>query len=508
MRNIIEKILLPAPKKAKYHIKKMLKLNWLELKRCDRKPDEAKTTRFLRLNIARKMLLGYLGLAVLIFLICVFTLSILNRINDINDSVITTDVPLIDTTDRMIDNLLAQELYARRYFILKSPEILELFREKSREFDTQLEKIRVLPNLKEIPVDRVAELHTEYNKLFSQGIQQLRDTASQSANWNNEEIEKTEEELVGLIKNISHMARQNQMEKTFLTSKIGTDAFRIIGIFCIVGIITSVGVTVLITRSIAVPISRLKLATKEISEGKYDNILQVRNHDELGDLANSFNIMAQRLKCLEEKNLDTSPLTRIPGNIAIENDLKKRLETDALLAFCLIDMDNFKAFNDKYGYARGSEVIKTTAGIVESCVAEHGEHDDFVGHIGGDDFVLITHPDRFRRLCNIIIKTFDKKIPEFYDSDDLRNGYIISKTRQGQVATFPIMTISIAVVTNLHKQLTSTIEVGEIAAELKEYAKSISGSVYVVDRRRKNVPEEQNENVVRFPQKASSQKNI
>jgi GGDEF domain-containing protein len=218
--------------------------------------------------------------------------------------------------------------------------------------------------------------------------------------------------------------------------------------------------------------------------------------------------MAQRLKCLEEKNLDTSPLTRIPGNIAIENDLKKRLETDALLAFCLIDMDNFKAFNDKYGYARGSEVIKTTAGIVESCVAEHGEHDDFVGHIGGDDFVLITHPDRFRRLCNIIIKTFDKKIPEFYDSDDLRNGYIISKTRQGQVATFPIMTISIAVVTNLHKQLTSTIEVGEIAAELKEYAKSISGSVYVVDRRRKNVPEEQNENVVRFPQKASSQKNI
>ncbi|MCK5512265.1 MAG: diguanylate cyclase [Thermodesulfovibrionia bacterium] len=508
MRNIIDKVLQPTNTKEKYDTKKGFKLNSLEFKKRGRETWEANVSRFMHLNIAKKMLLGYLGLAVLIFLISAFTLSSLDRINDINSGVIKADVPLIDATEKMIDNLLAQELYAKRYLILKSPEILELFWEKSREFDSQVAKIRTLPGLKKITVDHIAELHAEYNDLFDKGIQQLRDTDFPLVNWYDAKTKKTEEELIGLIKNISLVARQNQKEKTILTSNIGTTAFRVTGILCIIGIISSVGVTILITRSIAGPISQLKLATQEISEGKYDHLPQVRNQDELGDLANAFNIMAQRLKRLEEISLDSSPLTRLPGSAAIENVLKKKLETGAPFAFCLIDMDNFKAFNDKYGYATGSEVIKTTAEIIERCVTKHGAQEDFVGHIGGDDFVLITNPDRFREICNTIIETFDKKIPEFYDSDDLHNGYIIAKTRQGQDARFPIMTISIAVVTNQQIKLSSTVEVGEMAAELKEYAKSISGSIYVVNRRRKNVKAERDENVVRFPKKASNQKDI
>lgn len=464
---------------------------------------------FLRLSIARKMLLGYLTLAVLIFSISAFTLSSLDRLNEINSAIIKTDVPLIEASDRMIDNLLAQELYARRYVILKSPEMLGLFREKSREFDGQVEKIRTLPGLKKIPVDRIAELHAEYNDLFIKGFQHLRNTDSPSAKKYDAEIKKNQEELIRLINNISSAARQDQNEKTVLTSGIGTTAFRVTGILCIVGVISSIGATILITRSIAGPISQLKVATQKISEGKFDhNIPEVKNQDELGDLSHAFNIMTQRLKRLEEMYLDASPLTRLPGSIAIENVLKKRMEEDNPLAFCLIDMDNFKAFNDRYGYARGSELIKATAKIVEKSVAENGISDDFVGHIGGDDFVLITIPDQFRKTCSSIIEAFDKKIHEFYDSDDLNKGYIIGKTRQGQKAEFPIMTISIAVVTNLQKKLTSTVEVGELAAELKEYAKSIAGSVYVVDRRRRDVRAEQDENVIRFPKKTSSQKNV
>jgi GGDEF domain-containing protein len=506
MRNIIDKVLQPSKTKEKYDTKKGFKLNSLEFKKRGRETREANVTRFLRLNIAKKMLLGYLGLAVLIFLISAFTLSSLDRINDINSGIIKADVPLIDATERMIDNLLAQELYGKRYLILKSPEILELFWEKSREFDSQVAKIRTLPGLKKITVDHIAELHAEYNDLFDKGIQQLRDTDLPLANWYDAKIKKTEEELIELIKNISLVARQNQKEKTILTSNIGTTAFRITGILCIIGIISSVCVTILITRSIAGPISQLKLATQEISEGRFDHLPNIRNQDELGDLANAFNIMAQRLKRLEEISLDSSPLTRLPGSTSIEKVLRKKLETGVPLAFCLIDMDNFKAFNDKYGYATGSEVIKTTAEIIERCVMKHGAQEDFVGHIGGDDFVLITNPDRFREICNAIIETFDKKIPEFYDSNDLNNGYIIAKTRQGQVARFPIMTISIAVVTNQRIKLSNTVEVGEMAAELKEYAKSISGSIYVVNRRRKNIKTERDDNVVKFPKKASTQK--
>lgn len=462
--------------------------------------------RFLRLNIAKKMLFGYLTLAIVIFLISAFTLSSLDRLNDINSAIIRTDVPLIDAADRMIDNLLAQELYARRFVILKSPEMLALFWEKSKEFDSQIERINTLPGTKDIPVARIISMHSIYNKLLVNGRQYLKDTSSHAARRYDAEVKKNQEELIGLIKNISSAARQDQNKKTILTSRIGTAAFKVIGLLCIIGLISSIGATVLITRSIAGPISQLKVATQEIALGRFDHIPDIKNQDELGDLSNAFMTMTQRLKRLEEMYLDASPLTRLPGSIAIENVLKKRLETGAPLAFCLIDMDNFKAYNDRYGYAKGSELIKATAKIIEKCVAENGTSDDFVGHIGGDDYVLITTPDQFRKTCSSVIEAFDKKILEFYDSDDLKRGCINGKTRQGQEAEFPIMTISIAVVTNLQRKLTNPIQVGELAAELKEYAKSISESVYVVDRRRRDMIAEQDENVIRFPQKGSSQK--
>jgi GGDEF domain-containing protein len=117
-------------------------------------------------------------------------------------------------------------------------------------------------------------------------------------------------------------------------------------------------------------------------------------------------------------------------------------------------------------------------------VRECGQPDDFVGHIGGDDFVVITAPERFRDICAGIIAAFDAEIGSFYDPEDYRRGHLFGKNRQGQEVRFPISTISIAVVTNADGTLESPIQIGEIAAELKEYAKSLEGSVYVVDHRR------------------------
>jgi GGDEF domain-containing protein len=145
---------------------------------------------------------------------------------------------------------------------------------------------------------------------------------------------------------------------------------------------------------------------------------------------------------------------------------------------------HFKAFNDRYGYARGNEVIQATAKMVTEAAKAQGNEEAFVGHIGGDDFVVITSHERYEKICLAVIDSFDKMIPDFYDPEDRQRGYIQGETRQGQKVSFPIMTLDIAVVTNQNRRLQNHIQVGEIAAELKKYAKSFSQSIFVVDRRR------------------------
>jgi GGDEF domain-containing protein len=220
-----------------------------------------------------------------------------------------------------------------------------------------------------------------------------------------------------------------------------------------------------------------------IAEGKFDHRPDIRNKDELGDLAQAFISMAKRLKQLEEMYLDTSPLTRLPGGIAIENIMNKRIAAQASIAFCLMDIDNFKAYNDHYGYAKGNDVIQATAGIISEAAAKYGTEDDFIGHIGGDDYVLITTPDLYPQICQEVIDTFDKTIPGFYDEEDRQRGHIVGQNRQGQEVKFPLATLSIAVVTNVKRKFKNHLQYTEVAAEMKEHAKTISGSTFMVDKR-------------------------
>jgi diguanylate cyclase (GGDEF)-like protein len=257
-------------------------------------------------------------------------------------------------------------------------------------------------------------------------------------------------------------------------------------VFCIFSVLIGLGAAVAITRNISGAIIRLKNATKEISKGKFDYTPEIHNQDELGELSHSFSEMAKRLKRLEELYLDTNPLTHLPGGIAIENVLNKRINSGNVFAFCLVDLDNFKAYNDHYGYARGNQVIRNTAQIIEKAVKKHGTDETFFGHIGGDDFVVISSADRFEKICEFIVNRFDKTVTKLYDPEDKKKGFITHKTRRGKVKKFPIMTVSIGVVTNKKKQLKHVVQVGEIAAEVKNFAKSKPGSLYYVDRRKGN----------------------
>jgi diguanylate cyclase (GGDEF)-like protein len=185
-----------------------------------------------------------------------------------------------------------------------------------------------------------------------------------------------------------------------------------------------------------------------------------------------------------DRNRWANPLTGLQGNIEIQTEINQRIAKKEPFVVIYADLDNFKAYNDVYGFACGDRAIKLTADIITDCVHLLGTTRDFIGHIGGDDFVIISVPDKVDSICEGIIKDFNSKILTLYSLEDRRNGFIVTANRQGQTIRYPLISISIAVVSNENREITSHMQVAEIAAELKKKAKAISGSVYVKDRRR------------------------
>jgi diguanylate cyclase (GGDEF)-like protein len=435
----------------------------------------------IRLSIGIKILLGFIPLLVLIFSITSLTLVRLDRVNRINRELVSIDMVAEKTVENMDEILLAQESYGRRYMILKSKEMLMLFQRRSEEFNTEYKSAAVVAG-RYPALDTVAFYHDEYNRLF-ETVFAVIDSIETVPPHTDSLQRNAFDRQVSALRAISREAGRNQGEKMKVIAEIGRTTFRTVAILTGVGIALIILITTLISRNILSSIGTLKTAANMVSLGTFIHLPKVKSHDELGDLSGAFNEMAERLIKLEDAYKDASPLTRLPGGIAIENMVKYRIERGEPFAFCLMDLDNFKPFNDRYGYGRGNSVIKMTAEIIQQVTRESGDSTDFVGHIGGDDFVLIAKPDCFEHLCRKIIEEFDLRIVKHYDEEDRAKGCILSVSRKGEQLTFPIMTISIAAINSQRSPVQNYIEVGEIVAELKKYAKKFSVSNLVVDRR-------------------------
>ena len=183
-----------------------------------------------------------------------------------------------------------------------------------------------------------------------------------------------------------------------------------------------------------------------------------------------------------QRDVAVHPTTRLPGTVQIERDIGERLVRNEDFAVCYADLDNFKEFNDRYGYNHGDHVILLLSRILRDVVrglAPGG----FVGHIGGDDFIFIVNVQYLENCCDEIIQLFDELIPYQYTPEDRRAGYFLGKDRRGSIRRVPLMTLSVGVVTNQIQPFTHTAQVSELAAEMKTYTKSLPGSVYAVDRR-------------------------
>ncbi len=180
-----------------------------------------------------------------------------------------------------------------------------------------------------------------------------------------------------------------------------------------------------------------------------------------------------------------SELTGLPGNTLIERAISQLVRSpQTKWAILYVDIDQFKSYNDAYGFLRGNDLIKAVANILQETVGAVDNELNFVGHIGGDDFVAVVEPEKIDEVCRTVIARFDEEVRSFYSEADLARGYISSVDRQGRVTRFPVASISIGVVTNKYKPIDSVWMVGKLAAEVKSKAKSVSGSTYYVDRRR------------------------
>ncbi|MDR3565660.1 MAG: cache domain-containing protein [Negativicutes bacterium] len=180
---------------------------------------------------------------------------------------------------------------------------------------------------------------------------------------------------------------------------------------------------------------------------------------------------------------NANPLTGLPGNILIDQKLKSLVEKGSPFAVLYVDLDNFKAFNDKYGFEHGDKALLLTADILKSSVARTCQQEFFLGHIGGDDFIVISSPAEIDALCTAIIQQFDREIVQLYNPIDLEKGAIVIQNRRGRLERFPIMTVSIGVAHTLHHHFTNYLEIAEIAAVLKKKAKAMKGSTYMIDQR-------------------------
>ncbi len=249
------------------------------------------------------------------------------------------------------------------------------------------------------------------------------------------------------------------------------------------------------SKSADIPVIFITALSDEINEsegldiGAIDYIIKpfslaivksrVKNHLRLRDAM-------KELERLNKLALDANPNTRLPGNNSILKEIKCCLELNLHNAVIYADLDNFKAYNDKYGFAKGDEVIIYTSQILKKTLIDENCGASFIGHIGGDDFVLIVPEDKLHYVTDSIIKHFDNGIKSYYSEEDALKGFITTISRDGKKTDFPLVSISLGCVMLTERNFKSYIDVSDACAEAKKMAKNLSGSSVFIERRMHN----------------------
>ncbi len=244
-----------------------------------------------------------------------------------------------------------------------------------------------------------------------------------------------------------------------------------------------------LAKAIIAPIRELSRAAEEIMRGHLGKRVTIATGDEIEGLAHTFNHMSESLLRMRQQAEDANPLTGLPGNQEIFKELKKRIHEKQKFVMFHADLDRFKAFNDYYGLAKGDEVIKQTSLLLKESISEKGSQTDFIGHQGGDDFILICGPQHAKEVAEYVIGNFDKRICKaFYSKEDYDRGHMVAVDRRAELAgetnkaaKIPLMAISLAGISNAQKDFADYFDCLGRAVRVKSEVKKIPGSVYLID---------------------------
>ena len=428
--------------------------------------------RHLQRSLTWKLIISFTINGICMLGALVYAMAGLSAMHHLVDDIAYNDLASATATITLRDSMLAQERTARRFMILQQPDLIEMHRQQAERFHQAFDAIRARSRL--YSLNQLAARYADYvmlsNKLFTGNgtTESALMTAASGVEAAIEAVRNEQQQRLG-----HKLAAAKEEEAHTSTWAL---------VLALAGVSLSVLVAGLLIYHFSSSIHKLQQATHRIAAGDFDHDPQIPDGDEIGSLANDFRQMGQRLKDLEQISLDASPLTRLPGNIAIERSINRRLREQQPFAMCYLDLDNFKSYNDRYGYIKASELIKETGYMIHRVVEDMRDPEAFVGHIGGDDFVVIISHMLAKTACQNIIHHFDALIPQYYTEADRNAGAIEGIDRYGVPRRFPLVTISIAVLNCQPGHYTTAAEIATAAATVKDRVKESSGSNYIIVR--------------------------
>ncbi|RFU67581.1 GGDEF domain-containing protein [Peribacillus saganii] len=219
------------------------------------------------------------------------------------------------------------------------------------------------------------------------------------------------------------------------------------------------------------------LAMKRNLDHLYDYVIVIKQ-DRLYGIVSIKNLLIKLAEVQVQVARYSNPLTGLPGNYAIEETLQEILAEENF-SVLYVDIDTFKVFNDSYGFKEGDELIRATADIICDIVLTTCNHPSFVGHIGGDDFIAVLPNYNYDRICRSIISRFDQLVRKVYSEDEIKKGYVTAISRKGKLEKFPLVSISIAVITNINMSFVTVKQLSKEAAKVKKRCKTIPKSVFL-----------------------------
>jgi GGDEF domain-containing protein len=439
---------------------------------------------FTSFTLVKKVIAGYL-LIVLFSLVAIgYALTSLHRQTTLSEQLVAVEFKTITLLRTLRQTLLAQESLSKQYLILKDQTFDDLLNRRQLEFSEQWQQLETLLSEDNHGLRQLAD---SYRKEAAQCLILLTETRWQEAEVYAQKCDLLRGRLLAETFRLISLQDQGIDRQLSQLTTNSRQAYQITWLLAFLGILFSAPAVSALIFSINRSIRVLLQATREIAEGSFDYQVPISQNDEFGHLAREFVRMGQKIRETGERSLDANPLTRLPGNLVLDRELLARIDKDTLFSQIYFDLDHFKVYNDRYGYQAGSDVIAQVGELIQQGVDTTGNPDDVLGHIGGDDYVVLTSPNKADELAHTVLAAFDQVVPSFYSDEDVKAGHFKGKDRYGVERTFPLLTISIAIVDSENLDPPLGANIGRECARMKEHLKHLPGSNILRNRRHRLV---------------------